>query len=347
MPFLADEIGIRAAAEGDIPRVIELMRVALGEGKIPRTREFFDWKHRKNPFGQSPMWVAEVGGQLVGVRLFMRWQWRWQNGHVASAVRAVDTATHPDFQGKGIFKKLTLALVDQVAQDGVEFIFNTPNEKSRPGYLKMGWTAAGKAGLWLRPEVTPTVLARLLKQLAGPTIPAMETPVESDGAALLAAIAEAERNGLLDATATRQGANRYATPKSAVYLRWRYALCPAATYRAASADSRRAITIYRARSRHGFRELSISELLFERSPKGVRAAAGSLALARQAARADYAIVAFERDPWQALALSAAGFVPAPGAGPILTSRPLNRTPGSPDPLSVRSFRASIGDLELF
>lgn len=347
MPSPADDITIRVADEADIPRVIELMRVALGEGKIPRTREFFEWKHRQNPFGHSPMWVAEVGTRLVGVRLFMPWQWRWQNGRIASAVRAVDTATHPEFQGKGIFKKLTLALVDQVKRDGVELIFNTPNDKSRPGYLKMGWAAAGKAALWVRPEVTPAALTRLVKQLASSAASPVDTPVESDATPLLAAFAEAEQNGLLEAAAAPQGANRYATPKNAVYLRWRYARCPAATYHAASADPRRALAIYRARSRRGFRELSISELLFERSLVGVRAAASALGLARRAAQADYAIVAFERDPWQALALSAAGFVPAPGAGPIMTTRPLNPVPGAPDPLAVHSFRASIGDLELF
>ncbi|MDH5380092.1 MAG: hypothetical protein OEW75_04520, partial [Cyclobacteriaceae bacterium] len=31
------------------------------------------------------------------------------------------------------------------------FIFNTPNEKSRPGYLKMGWVDAGRLPVYFRP----------------------------------------------------------------------------------------------------------------------------------------------------------------------------------------------------
>jgi hypothetical protein len=105
-----------------------------------------------NPFGKSPVLVAEENGQLIGVRAFMRWEWR-QGDKIYKAVRAVDTATHRQHQGKGIFKKLTLQLVDQCKVEGVDFIFNTPNTSSKPGYLKMGWMSNGKMKLNLRPVI--------------------------------------------------------------------------------------------------------------------------------------------------------------------------------------------------
>src|SRR5690606_36927640 len=46
--------------------------------------------------------------------------------------------------GKGIFKKLTLALVEFCKERQDHFVFNTPNEQSKPGYLKMGWEEAGR-----------------------------------------------------------------------------------------------------------------------------------------------------------------------------------------------------------
>ena len=67
-----------------------------------------------------------------------------QGDVIYSAVRAVDTATHPSHQGKGIFKKLTLALVDYCKERNDHFVFNTPNQQSKPGYIKMGWQEAGK-----------------------------------------------------------------------------------------------------------------------------------------------------------------------------------------------------------
>ena len=48
--------------------------------------------------------VQEDNGRIVGVRAFMQWRWV-QEGKVYKALRAVDTATHPDYQGKGIFKR--------------------------------------------------------------------------------------------------------------------------------------------------------------------------------------------------------------------------------------------------
>jgi len=351
MSRTADGLRLRVATEADIPAAIELMRVTLGEGKVPRTQEYFAWKHLENPFGRSPMWVAEVGERLVGLRIFMPWRWSWAAAQNSPAMRAVDTATHPEFQGKGIFKRLTLALVEQVARDGAQLIFNTPNDQSRPGYLKMGWSTAGKASLWLRPELRFAGLRRLLRVRAAPALSADEETQERDPARdrteLARALGEAESSGLLASVDSVRAGPRYRTRKDGAYLRWRYVGCPAARYHAATADAREALVVYRVRERRGLRELSISELLFQPSLAGVRAAAEALSLARTAARADYALVAFEQDSLQGLALSTGGFFPIPEAGPIMTTRPLNRVAGAPDPYSVRSFRASIGDLELF
>ena len=38
------------------------------------------------------------------------------------------------------------------AREGVDFVFNTPNDQSRPGYLKMGWQLVGKLTPWVQPS---------------------------------------------------------------------------------------------------------------------------------------------------------------------------------------------------
>ena len=54
--------------------------------------------HRKRD-GKPLSWSSQHG-QLVALRAFMRWTWR-SGGRDVTAVRAVDTATHPDWRGQG------------------------------------------------------------------------------------------------------------------------------------------------------------------------------------------------------------------------------------------------------
>ena len=126
--------------------MIELLKKSLGEGLIPKSEFLWNWKHEQNPFGASFVLLAEENGMLIGLRAFMQWQWKWKDT-VYKAIRAVDTATHPEHQGKGIFKKLTLQQLELCKQQGIHFVFNTPNDQSRPGYLKMGWVQQGKMPL--------------------------------------------------------------------------------------------------------------------------------------------------------------------------------------------------------
>jgi len=134
---------IRPSQPSDIPRIIQLLKDSLGESLMPKSEAYWEWKHMNNPFGASPVWVAEEDGQLIGVRAFMQWKWE-KNAQVFRAIRAVDTATHPQHQGKGIFKKLTLGLLEECESEGIDVVFNTPNSQSKPGYLKMGWEEVGK-----------------------------------------------------------------------------------------------------------------------------------------------------------------------------------------------------------
>ena len=50
----------------------------------------------------------------------------------AAPARAVDTATDPEFQGRGIFTRLTLEALDALPAEGVELVFNTPNARASP-----------------------------------------------------------------------------------------------------------------------------------------------------------------------------------------------------------------------
>lgn len=120
--------------QNDVEEIINLLTLSLSDRQ---TSSFFLWKHFQNPFGKSYGLLAIDQEKIVGVRMFMFWEFS-KNGEILRAIRPVDTITHPDYRGKGIFKSLTLQGLNDCKKD-YDIIFNTPNENSYPGYIKMGW----------------------------------------------------------------------------------------------------------------------------------------------------------------------------------------------------------------
>ncbi|MDX1718628.1 MAG: GNAT family N-acetyltransferase [Salegentibacter mishustinae] len=118
----------------DVPEVVALLRSSLSEN---HTIGNFLWKHTESPFGESYGLLARDKDEIVGVRMFMFWEFIKGN-NLIKALRPVDTVTHPNYRGQGIFKKLNLAGVEN-CQGKFDLIFNTPNDNSIKGNLKLGW----------------------------------------------------------------------------------------------------------------------------------------------------------------------------------------------------------------
>jgi hypothetical protein len=233
---------IRLATKEDIPQIVGLLKRSLGESLLKKSTEIWEFKHDGNPFGSSYVLVAEEEGHLLGVRAFM--QWRWQNGTtIWQAYRAVDTATDPKQQGRGIFKTLTLQALLDVQEKSSCFIFNTPNEKSTPGYLKMGWEPIGKVQLATIPTLAYSWLQ--LFQKKPKTLPV----VTKDQ---LEVICEKENAFLQDKPVLF-------TPKSATYLEWRYEKNPMQPYTVQATASWYFACYVKTHRR--FKELRIAEIL--------------------------------------------------------------------------------------
>ncbi|MEL7208906.1 MAG: GNAT family N-acetyltransferase, partial [Actinomycetota bacterium] len=118
----SDSVTVRRASADDLPVIIDVCGTALQWSDLDTDQAFFRWKHLENPWGASPIWVAvdgEEGGPadpapIVGVRTMMRWGLNDPSGAAHQAVRAVDTATLPSHQGRGIFSRTTMAAVESL-----------------------------------------------------------------------------------------------------------------------------------------------------------------------------------------------------------------------------------------
>ena len=242
---------IRPASVDDRPAINALLRRALNVGDDPRYDRFLEWKHRANPFGSSYEWVATIDDVVVGYRSFLRWE-LIVDGAVRSAVRAVDTATDPEHHGKGVFRALTEQGVEHLAADGVAWVFNTPNDASRPGYLKMGWSVVGRlpVAVMARSPLTLRHVRRARQPAARWSEPcaAFEPAVE--------AIERIVGDGDCAVTAP---ADRWATNRTPAFLRWRYGLDDL-HYRGFCPDDT-SVVVFRVRRRGPLREALIADVI--------------------------------------------------------------------------------------
>ena len=335
---------MRRATDDDRKQVLAVCAEALGWSGDSTDADFFTWKHDESPFGRSPIWVAESDGDaderpggIVGVRVLMRWQLVGPAGQTKDLARAVDTATLPSHQGRGIFSRLTTAAVEALIDEGVAAIFNTPNDKSRPGYLKMGWESLGRLPVVVRPRRPATLAAMVRSRVAAdkwglPTDVGLDPATAfGDDDAVEAALAA------FDPSSTSAGAtstSTWSTPLSVDYLRWRASFGPLACrvlpLGATVADG---FILFRLRRRGELTQLSVLHVVAARSGD-IRRAVGRL-LADTGA--DVALGSDRRLGPRA------GMLPLPGAGPILTWRPLVER----DSVARSDLDFPLGTVELF
>ena len=218
---MASEFSVQPLVPADLPEALAALTDAFGK---KFDEQWYRWKHQSGPYGSSWAWVARDVDGLLGLRILLPWRFSGPEGEM-SAARPCDTVTVPRARGRGVFRSLTEFALDQLS-DEVDLLFNTPNENSLPGYLKMGfepWAEVGTRFALVRPD-----RSQLTEQLAVPTEP----------------------NGIVE------------TVRSQDFMSWRYERCPVHSYRGfslANADDRNGAVV-RVRMTRGRRVVVFAEL---------------------------------------------------------------------------------------
>lgn len=325
-------IAVRRARVEDDDAVLGLLQASMGWVPDDEHLAFFRWKHRENPQGESPAWVALDGARVVGYRTFLRWPFDHGDQRI-SAVRAVDTATHPDYQGRGIFTQLTRQALAELDDEGVDFVFNTPNDRSLPGYLKLGWQALGRLPASFRPRS-----ARSLAKLAGARRPAGKWSVPTTaGEPAAEALCKRAVEALIDGLAGDVDGSSVRTALTREHLLWRYGFSPL-DYRAvqlSNADVAEGLAVFRLRQRGPALEAAVCEILLP-APGMVAGRKRLLTKILQTSGADHAVVLGPRS-------IRSGTLPLPAQGPTLVWRPLGQRFTEPP----ARWRLTLGDIELF
>lgn len=245
---------IRQSTIQDLPEIVALLKLSIGETLTPKTETYFSWKHEQNPFGRSKVLLWIENGKIVGLRAFMHWRWVSASQQIL-AVRAVDTATDPAFQGKGIFKKLTLQAVEECKAEGVHMVFNSPNPISMQGYLKMGWSEAGRLPLYLG---------------IGSLLPRTYSDTFVNSIYDEYTVSNVLKTFPQDWSIKNTDTVLY-TPLDRQFLQWRYCDCPVAKYGAVAIPGKFGF-IFRIKKLKGFMELRICEAWTEDSAEAEKLA---------------------------------------------------------------------------
>ena len=93
------------------------------------------WRYRDNPAGQvvgADAWDGErLAAHYVACPLEAR-----IDGRVVKGLLSLNTATHPDYQGRGLFTSLAEQAYAAGAAAGYAFVIGVANANSTPGFLK-------------------------------------------------------------------------------------------------------------------------------------------------------------------------------------------------------------------
>lgn len=307
---------IRKGTDSDLEEIISLLKVSLGEDRIPKSEALWNWKHQQNPFGTSPVWVAESAGKIIGVRAFLKWEYIHES-KILLAQRAVDTAVHPDFQGKGIFSQLTRKLLEKSRLEGTDLIFNTPNRKSTPGYLKLGWEKWDRLPLKMKP-----VFSSGNSTCSHPGLPWDE----------------------VDHLVNQLELNEKDHPELKThlvkgYLHWRYRDCPIVEYSVVS-DKESFLLVYRTKNSKWGKELRICDL-FSFGPIDTKALSAQIKELERAEKPRFVTLSGLLNPKELSSFWK--FSPSLPLGPLVTLKQLNP---QLQPLNL-PWSWSLGDLEVF
>jgi GNAT superfamily N-acetyltransferase len=112
---------------------------ALFKACFPMTDKFtpayLEWLYLANPDGRALGFDAWDGERLAAHYVCVPAR-AWVEGREAPVLLSLNTATHPDYQGKGLFTKLAAMTYEAGAAAGFDGVYGVANANSTPGFIR-------------------------------------------------------------------------------------------------------------------------------------------------------------------------------------------------------------------
>lgn len=98
-------------------------------------RAYLEWLYIHNPIGAAVGFDAVEGERLAAHYVCIPMEVN-VHGVTRRVLLSLNTATHPDFQGKGLFTKLAERTYEAGAAEGYSGVYGVANANSTPGFLR-------------------------------------------------------------------------------------------------------------------------------------------------------------------------------------------------------------------
>jgi GNAT superfamily N-acetyltransferase len=104
-------------------------------GSARFTREYLEWLYVANPDGRAVGFDAREGDVLAAHYVCVPARARI-DGEIVPVLLSLNTATRPQFQGKGLFTKLAAMTYEAGAAGGYDGVYGVANANSTPGFIR-------------------------------------------------------------------------------------------------------------------------------------------------------------------------------------------------------------------
>jgi hypothetical protein len=116
----------------------------------------------QNSVSPSKLATVRCNGELVAMNGLIPIE-ICNSGFPTVGWMSCDTATHPNYQGRGLFKQCVSAL--EVSLPDGAFLFGFPNLNSMPGFTKMGWRRLAEVDLYFSSSLLGTNKSAIVKEV--------------------------------------------------------------------------------------------------------------------------------------------------------------------------------------
>jgi len=125
---MSSRITFRRYEDGDERAIVALMKAAFGKW---HSLDYWRWMYQKNPAGKPIVWVAQHGETIIGHHAIIPVRMRVANENLMGS-QGVNAATHPSYQGQGVFSSIVARCIQDADNRNVSLTFGFSKKAVEP-----------------------------------------------------------------------------------------------------------------------------------------------------------------------------------------------------------------------